>query len=77
MDNQKASKILERIIEKGGLYGQCAKMYKDDDRNTGLFIKECSQQCHNQSAIDQWGKELVTDIMDFSRKNEIESIIEV
>lgn len=66
MDKQEATEILKQIIEKGGLLGQCGKFYLNDSQNAACFIKECSEQCHNKSAINQWGEKLVSDIKKFS-----------
>lgn len=62
--------ILNRIINKGGIMGAVAKTYINDQEETEQFIKECYQQCHNNSAQKLWGEELVHDIKNYSeRKN--------
>lgn len=61
--------IIKRIISKGGLFGSAAKQYLNDENKTGLFIKECSEQCHVPSAKELWGEDLVTDILKYSGKN--------
>lgn len=58
---------MQRIIAKGGLIGAAAKMYINDEEKADLFIKECSEQCHNKSAKDQWGDELVKDILEYTQ----------
>ncbi len=58
--------ILRRIAEKGGLYELGAKMFADDEVKGSYFIVECWQQCHNESAVNHWGKDLVADITHFS-----------
>ncbi len=69
MDSQNASRILEKIIEKGGLYGKCAKIYQGDSEKESLFIKECAQQCHNELAKELWGKRLVDEILNFNKES--------
>lgn len=71
MDKLEANEILNRIIDKGGLLAQCGKLYMDDPEKATQFIKECSEQCHNKSAVDQWGEMLVSDIKKFSNNPEI------
>lgn len=66
MDKKEASEILKQIIEKGGLVGQCGKLYLDDSEKAARFIKECNEQCHNELAINQWGEKLVSDIKKLS-----------
>jgi hypothetical protein len=65
--------LFERIINKGGMMGACAKNYSDNKEKAEQFILECYQQCHNNSAIKLWGEELVIDIQNYirSRNNEI------
>ncbi len=60
--------ILNGIKAKGGLYGKAAEMYMNDEKKSDLFIKECAEQCHNQAAIDHWGEELVSDIVQYSQR---------
>jgi hypothetical protein len=55
-------KILNVIIAKGGLMGAAARMYINDDQKSDGFIRECYEQCHNKSAQELWGKELVSEI---------------
>lgn len=69
METLDAVFILEKIIAKGGLIGRCAQLYKHDPLLTDRFIRECVQQCHNKSAIDQWGAELVSEIQAYSEIN--------
>ncbi len=64
----KGSDILSRIINKGGIMSAVAKMYINDEEKANQFIRECSEQCHNQSAKDFWGEELVTDIIKYCSK---------
>jgi len=62
-----AKDILNGIIRKGGLMGAAAKMYINDEEKTNQFIKECSEQCHNKSAREFWGEELIKEIMEYSK----------
>lgn len=63
--------ILNRIINKGGIMGAVAKTYVNDQEETEQFIKECYQQCHNNSAQKLWGEELIHDIKSYSEKKNI------
>lgn len=68
MENLKASTILEKIILKGGMMGRIAELYKHDPILKDQFIRECSQQCHHKSAIQQWGEVLVSEIKTYAEK---------
>jgi hypothetical protein len=57
--------ILEKIYDKSGLYAITAKAYADDETKGSFFIAECFEQCHNKSAFDHWGYELVLEIVHF------------
>ncbi len=59
--------ILARIIEKGGLYGSCAKLYFNDSYKSHLFLIECSEQCHHTSLIEFFEDELIFDILNYSQ----------
>lgn len=78
MLNKEGRYILEQVISRGGLMGAAAKMYINDESKIDEFIKECSEQCHNESAKQLWGKELVSEIQNhtknrfvYSKKNNI------
>lgn len=60
-----SDEILERIINKGGIMGACAKRYISNKEQADGFILECYYQCHNNSAIKLWGEELVMDIQNY------------
>ena len=64
--------ILERIINKGGIMGACAKRHINDNEQSDQFILECYYQCHNNSAIKLWGEELVRDIQNYIRNKKKE-----
>lgn len=67
-----STNILNRIINKGGIMGACAKMYINDEEKTNGFILECLKQCHNESAKKLWGEELVLDIRKYCYQELIE-----
>lgn len=62
---KKTNRILTRIINKGGLYGHCAKLYLNDGEIAKKFIIECSEQRHNESLVDFWSKRLTQDIIEY------------
>lgn len=66
MENLEASTILEKIILKGGMMGRIANLYKSDPILIDQFIRECSEQCHHTSAIQQWGEVLVSEIKTYA-----------
>lgn len=66
--------ILTRIINKGGLMALCAKKYVHDEEQTDLFIQECAQQCHNNSALKLWGEDLVNDIKNYSDSKNLKKL---
>jgi hypothetical protein len=59
------SQILDRIINKGGLMGACAKYYSGNREKANQFIFECYLQCRHQGAVQFWGEELVIDIQNY------------
>lgn len=70
----KQQEILNKIISKGGLIGATAKMYLHEADNADLFVKECKEQCHNQSAKNLWGDELVSEIIHYCENKDYEII---
>jgi len=58
------------IVNKGGLIGACAKIYSTDPQMADAFIRECKEQCHNKLAKDLWGKELVSEIIEYCQEKE-------
>ncbi|MFN8116793.1 MAG: hypothetical protein U0W65_11815 [Bacteroidia bacterium] len=58
--------ILQRIINKGGLYGDIANFYKNDSFKSHQFLLECSEQCHHTSLIEFFGEQLIEDIILYS-----------
>ncbi len=68
MQNKKTLEILNDIISKGGLMAGCAKLYLNDEAMARQFIIECSEQCHQELAIEYWGNKLVLDIMKYSKQ---------
>jgi benzoyl-CoA reductase/2-hydroxyglutaryl-CoA dehydratase subunit BcrC/BadD/HgdB len=62
---KKVKVIMNGLIRKKGLIGMTAKMYVNDEEKARLFIKECRQQTHNESARRYWGEELTKKIEQF------------
>ncbi len=62
------NKIVKDIISKGGLMGCCAKLYQEDNQMADKFIFECSEQCHTILLVDYFGKELINDIISYTKK---------
>ena len=60
--------ILRGIISKGGLMADCAKLYLNNELMAHQFIIECSEQCHQELAIEYWGNKLVLDIIKYSEQ---------
>lgn len=52
----------------------CAKKYVHDEGLADLFIQECAQQCHNNSALKLWGEELVNDIKNYSNRKNLKKL---
>lgn len=57
--------LIIRIIGKGGLIGECAKLYINDAEKRKWFIMECSEQCHNKSMRNYLGEQLTNDILKY------------
>lgn len=74
MEPKKRTSILKNIISKGGLMGDCAKLYLNNEVMTHRFIIECSEQCHHELAIEYWGNELVLDIINYGKEFNEKSI---
>ena len=55
--------IMNRIAQRGGLYGMIAEMHINDIEKSNQFIIECFEQCHNQSVQDNWGSKLISEIL--------------
>lgn len=62
-------RILNNIIEKGGLIGTCAKLYLNDNEKEHQFIIECFEQCHNEETKEYWGSELRQAIIRYGKQN--------
>ena len=65
MLEQLRNNLLNRIIERGGLFGLVAAKYVEDQEKSNGFIKECFDQAHNKTLWDFWGKELVLDLIHY------------
>jgi DNA-binding Xre family transcriptional regulator len=61
-------RILNRIIDKGGLPGACAHLLRNDKTKAKLFIKECHSMCHTSTAKRLWGDELIETITKYTQK---------
>lgn len=73
MDAAFAEDILERIIERGGLIGECAKQFTGKENETREFLADCAEQCMYTNIQEFWGKELTEEILKFhdaSRNND-------
>jgi hypothetical protein len=66
MKDQIGLNILDRIIEKGGLAGQCARLYRNNTELSDAFIKECALQCHLAGARKLWGEKLTHEILNYA-----------
>ena len=66
-------RIMSGIMRKGGLLGNCAKLYINDEIMAHNFIIECSEQCHLQLATEYWGKKLIIDILSYSEAFKVNS----
>ena len=66
-DNDREN-IINTIISRGGLMANCAKLYLNNEIMAHLFIIECSEQCHQKLAVEYWGKELVSNIIKYSKQ---------
>ncbi len=65
-----ATKILNRIIDKGGLLGAVAKTCLKDKHKKSTYLRECSEMCNTKLARDLWGIDLITDITEYSKGEE-------
>jgi len=63
MLDQRRNNLLNRIIEKGGLYGMVAAMCAEDYEKANGFLRECFDQIHNKSLWDFWGRDLILDLI--------------
>lgn len=57
-----ATKILSRIIEKGGIIGKCAEIYSTDIEKADLYICECHDHINTESCLELWGNDLIKEI---------------
>jgi hypothetical protein len=60
--------ILNEIIKKGGMFGQVAFMYINDEKQAKEFIKECSKHIKIDNMKEFWGEELVDKIQRYNEK---------
>lgn len=64
------NKILNRIIEKGGLIGTVAVFCRKDKEKTSQYLKECYQMAHSKLAQDLWGDELTQTLIDYFKNRD-------
>lgn len=57
--------ILDLIIERGGIFGSCAKGCRNDEKLAHQFIVECFAQCHNLAMIEYLGDDLTKKLIDY------------
>lgn len=71
MKNQKvqSARIMDSIINHGGLIGKCAALYKDNPQLSDRFIKEFAQQTYTNMAR-MWGHQLAEEILKYALKYE-------
>lgn len=60
-------KILDQLIDKGGLYANCAKIFYNDRDKSRMFIYELAEQCHVEYTSKIWGKSLIRDIKKYTK----------
>lgn len=68
-----AEDVLEQIIERGGLIGECAKHFTGKENETREFLADCAEQCMHTNIHEFWGEELTEKISKFndaSRSND-------
>lgn len=70
-----STEIVNRIAEKGGLLGTCAKMYKDNPILADEFISECYDYCKLPLAEKLWGETLTNEIISFVTLKREQTII--
>lgn len=56
--------------------GATAKIYITDREKASQFIHECFKQCHNKTAKQLWGEDLVKDIATYAN-GKVQSSAEV
>ncbi len=58
-------KILNLIAARGGIYGKCAEIYRNDHEKARQFLMECFEQCHLELAKKLWGIKLIREINNY------------
>lgn len=57
--------ILEKIVPKGGIFGECAKLCLRDKEKAHQFVLECFEQCHNKLMVEYLGEDLKQAIVEY------------
>ena len=60
-----ATGILNKIISRGGIYGEVAKLIPRDEATLREFLQECHEQCKNKSMSNFWGEEIYKDLENY------------
>ena len=59
---------MEKIIQKGGLMGSCAELYKDDPALSDTFVRECAAWQNHFTFYKFWGQQLAAEIICYTMK---------
>jgi len=62
MQLKEAKRIIEQIIQKGGLMGSCASLIKDNNQAVIQFLIECGELTDYQHMLKHWGSSLTKQI---------------
>ena len=63
----KATELLQEIVNKGGLIGQCGRHFLNNEELAAKFIIACSVQCQYKVTFEKWGKKLENKIKNFAK----------
>jgi hypothetical protein len=58
-------RIINGIIEKGGLLGMAAEYHAGSEENSHGLLGEFFEQCPNKSLWEFWGPDLVLDLINY------------
>lgn len=64
---KETNRIMQALASKKGLMGILAEMYVNNEEKAMQFIRECSEQLHNESTRKYWGEELCSEILLFCK----------
>jgi len=65
-NNQETLVLLEKIIQCGGLIGDCAAVFRNDETLADEFIRDCAQQCKETNINEFWGDSLTAEIINYT-----------